>query len=56
MDQVIFVDMGNGRQLVQGQILFKVVVNVAPDQIALPADLVSRLRGGDSQVILTLEP
>ena len=32
VDQVIFVDVGNGRQLVQGQILFKMVVNVAPDR------------------------
>ena len=43
VDQVIFIDVGDGGQLVQRQVLFKMVVNVAPHQIALSADLVPGL-------------
>ena len=35
--QMVFVDMQHLRQLVQGQVLLEVVVDIPPDQFKLPA-------------------
>ena len=56
MDQIVFVDMGQGGQLVQRQVFLKMVVNVPPDQVALPAAPAVGVGGGQDQIVPAQQP
>ena len=53
--QVVLVDVGHLRQLVQRQVFLKVVVDVAPDQVALPAGAGTGRLAGENDVPLTAQ-
>ena len=56
VSQMVFVDVGHLRQLVQGEVFLEVVVDVPPDQVALPAGAGARRLAGEGDVPLTAQP